>query len=96
MPAARGNRGRSPAAIQIIPVIGDTNRRGPMMTGEILADARLGCGGLGYRVRLDDGQEIVAAIPKSVAREIFRIVPGDKVRVAGLEVGKPRIVGFAR
>lgn len=64
--------------------------------GQILGEARLLCGGLGFHVRLEDGREVLAAVPKGVAREMFRIVPGDKVRVTGLEAGKPRVVGFAR
>ncbi len=36
---------------------------------------------LACRIRLDSGEEVVARIPRSVARLMFRIVPGDRVRV---------------
>jgi len=45
-------------------------------------------------VRLDDGRDIRAILPKRLAREMFRIVPGDPVRI-GL-MPKPRITGFDR
>jgi len=53
------------------------------------------CGGFRFRLRLADGREVIAGVPKRVARLMFRIVPGDRVRVAGSQTAKPRILGFA-
>ena len=45
--------------------------------GSILeVDANLRC-----QVPLDDGSEVSAMIPRNKARAMFRIVPGDRIRV---------------
>ena len=66
------------------------------LQGEILGEGRLPCGGLGFLAHLADGGEVVAAVPKGVAREMFRIVPGDRVHVTGMDAGMPGVLGFAR
>jgi translation initiation factor IF-1 len=53
-------------------------------------------GGLRFLVRLEDGREVVAAIPQRVAREMFRVVPGDRVRIVGADRPSPAILEFAR
>jgi hypothetical protein len=40
--------------------------------------------------------EVAAAIPKRIARDMFRVVPGDGVRVAGVGGARPTILGFVR
>jgi translation initiation factor IF-1 len=47
------------------------------------------------RVRLDDGRVVAAVIPRSTAREMFRVVPGNRVQVTVLE-GYSLVVGFLR
>ena len=37
-----------------------------------------------WLVQLDDNREVIARMPKSVARDIFRIVPGDRMVIGGL------------
>ena len=34
-----------------------------------------------FLVRLEDGREVLASVPRCIARDMFRIVPGDRVRV---------------
>lgn len=63
------------------------------LTGTILVSCRQA--GL-YRVRLDDGEELEARVPATTARHLFRIVPGDRVRVSFRDPKQPRIVGFVR
>jgi translation initiation factor IF-1 len=63
--------------------------------GEVVAVVVMHANGLSFRVRLQDGQEVVAVVPKRLAREMFRIVPGDRVRVAGTQTPRLRIMGFA-
>jgi translation initiation factor IF-1 len=48
------------------------------------------------KVRFPDGTVVVASIPRHAARVMFRIVPGDRVRVSGPLGGKVRVNGFAR
>jgi translation initiation factor IF-1 len=36
---------------------------------------------LACRIRLDLGAEVAACIPRRTARHMFRVVPGDRVRV---------------
>jgi translation initiation factor IF-1 len=62
---------------------------------EVLAEVVMPCGGFRFRVRLADGREVIAGVPKRVARLMFRIVPGDRVRVAASQTARPRILGFA-
>jgi translation initiation factor IF-1 len=64
--------------------------------GEASAEVVAYRGGFRFLVRLDDGRELVASAPKRVARDMFRVVPGDRVRVAGADGARPRITGFAR
>ena len=64
--------------------------------GDVPAEVIAHRGSLLFLVRLDDGHEVVAWVQKHVARRMFRIVPGDRVRVAGADGDKPRITGFAR
>lgn len=52
--------------------------------------------GLVCRVRLDSGSEVSAIIPRQVARRMFRVVPGDRVRIRLLEPGCSQVVGFAQ
>jgi translation initiation factor IF-1 len=47
------------------------------------------------RVRLDDGRDISAIVRRKVAREMFRIVPGDRVQVQ-IRAGRFQMVGFER
>ena len=49
--------------------------------------------GLRLLVRLEDGRELVAAIPRRIARQMFRVVPGDWVRVAGAGGPKSTVLG---
>lgn len=37
-----------------------------------------------WQVQLDDNREVIARLPKSLARDIFRIVPGDRMVIGGL------------
>jgi translation initiation factor IF-1 len=53
-------------------------------------------GGFRFLVRIEDGREVLAGIPKRLAREMFRVVPGDRVRLAGANGPRPAILGFAR
>lgn len=62
------------------------------VTAEVIANRE----GFRFLVRLDDGREVVASLSKRVAREMLRIVPGDRVRVTGADGVGPRITGFAR
>ena len=64
--------------------------------GEVPAEVVAHREGCRFLVRLDDGREVVAVAPRRVARKMFRIVPGDRVRVAGADGARPRITGFAR
>jgi translation initiation factor IF-1 len=63
---------------------------------DVLAEIAAHRGGFRFLFRLDDGREVVAVLPKRVAREMFRVVPGDRVWIAGADGNKPRITGFAR
>jgi translation initiation factor IF-1 len=65
----------------------------PEVAGEVT-----GCRiGEGFDVRLDDGRTVTASVSSHTARVMFRIVPGDHVRVAFRKPPKtPRIVGFAK
>jgi len=47
------------------------------------------------RIRLDSGTEIRAQIRRQVARRMFRVVPGDRVRVRLLEPSCSEVTGFA-
>jgi translation initiation factor IF-1 len=51
--------------------------------------------GLECRIRLDTGSEVSAVIPRQVARRMFRVVPGDRIRIRLSEPGCSRVVGFA-
>lgn len=64
--------------------------------GEMPAEVVICREGFCFLVRLDDGRELVASVPRRVARGMFRIVPGDRVWVADADGEKPRITGFAR
>jgi translation initiation factor IF-1 len=44
-------------------------------------------------VRLDDGREVQARIPRPTARSMLRVVPGDRVKGAVRETGKFRVLG---
>ncbi len=51
----------------------------------------------GFTVLLDDGRMITASVSSHVARQMFRIVPSDRVRIKSLISPKsPRIVDFYR
>jgi len=63
--------------------------------GEVPAEVLAHREGLRFLVRLDDGREVVATVSRRVAREMFRIVPGDRVRVDGVDGAKAQITGFA-
>jgi translation initiation factor IF-1 len=69
--------------------------RHPQSDAEGVEDAEIvrHLGGFRWRVRFGDGREADSVVPRSIAREMFRIAPGDRVRVGGRE---PRILGFAR
>jgi translation initiation factor IF-1 len=47
------------------------------------------------RVQLDTVDEVRALIPKRVARDMYRVIPGDRVLVRFAESGQPRVTGFA-
>ena len=64
--------------------------------GEVPAKVVSNRMGFCFLVRLDDGREVVAVAPRRVARQMFRLVPGDRVRVAGADGERPQITGFAR
>lgn len=49
-----------------------------------------------YRVRPGDGRALEARVPKATARLMFRVVPGDRVRVCLGDRSPPRITGFDR
>lgn len=63
--------------------------------GEVPAEVLAHREGLRFLVRLDDGREVVATVSRRVSRAMFRIVPGDHVRVEGVDGAKARITGFA-
>jgi translation initiation factor IF-1 len=67
----------------------------PLSPDEVLAEVVTPCGRLRFRVRLEDGRVIVVAVPKRVARVMYRIVSGQRVRVTASQTATPRIVGFA-
>jgi translation initiation factor IF-1 len=48
------------------------------------------------RVRLDSGDEVRALIPKRVARDMYRVIPGDRVLVRLAASGRSRVTGFVR
>jgi translation initiation factor IF-1 len=52
--------------------------------------------GLFFLVQLLNGSEVVARVPKRTARVMFRIVPGDRVRVIERLPGEFRVLGFDR
>lgn len=47
-------------------------------------------------VRLDSGELVPARIPKRVARMMWRVVPGDRVRLKLLEPGDHVVLGHYR
>jgi translation initiation factor IF-1 len=69
---------------------------GLQQPGEVKAEVVAHREGSRFLVRLEDGREVVATASQRVAREMFRIVPGDRVRVRGADGARPRITGFAR
>jgi len=48
------------------------------------------------QVRLPSGEVVAAAIPKQIARDMFRVVIGDRVQVSGSIESKFKVLGFAR
>ena len=54
------------------------------------------CYGFTYRVTLDSGSTVEAAASKSVARDLFTIRPGDRLRIGGLWNQRYRILGPER
>jgi translation initiation factor IF-1 len=48
------------------------------------------------RVRLDAGGEVPARIPGRIARLMFRVVPGDRVRVRADGTGGYAVLGHER
>ena len=49
---------------------------------------------LGCRVQLDSGEMVSAHVPKRTARGMFRIVPGDRVRVKSTNSAEYVVLGF--
>ncbi len=49
-----------------------------------------------WLVQLDDDREVIARLPKSVARDIFRMVPGDRMLIGGLWNSDFQILSFAQ
>jgi translation initiation factor IF-1 len=64
--------------------------------GEVPAEFIAHRGGFRFLVRLEDGREVVAAVPKRVARDMFCVVAGDRVRVSGTDGPRPTVLGFVR
>ena len=67
--------------------------RGPRagLTGTVVAQLPSAL----YRVRLDEGQQIVAHIADRIDRNFVRVLVGDRVRVelSPADAGRGRIVG---
>jgi len=52
--------------------------------------------GNAFIVRLNNGEQVDATIPRAIARHMFRVLPGDPVTVEPRHGPKPyRIVGFS-
>lgn len=47
------------------------------------------------RIRLNSGIEVSAIIPRQVARRMFRVAAGDRVRIRLAEPGCSQVAGFA-
>lgn len=71
-------------------VTGDHLAAAPECVGVIVGIKR----GLECLVRLDEGKEIAALIPKQVARDMHWLPPGSRVRVRLLEPGCSQVTGF--
>lgn len=52
--------------------------------------------GMECRIRLDSGNEVSAIVPRQVARRMFRVVVGDRVRIRLLEPGCSQVIGSAQ
>jgi hypothetical protein len=63
---------------------------------DVLAEMIDHRGGLRFLGELDPDREVVVILPKRVAREMFRVVPGYRVLVSGIDGARPRIPVFAR